>query len=250
MDGRLGEVKSALAAGRQRRKINRRVGDGKFGQLNRRIDNSAFGRRLGLGAGAARATEQYNEDYEKRVKEGGTLLQARMSHDQIMDAARTGKGSDGKALTAHERDAAIRYTMDRGNFNERRRVVEGVGDMTRDQRKSLGSGLRAKGDARVYGNSAVAAIEATHLQGKTGMSAADADAELSDGIVRKVNDGELSVETIAKDHRVAKAVADATPGAKTDARDRLREGVERYQRENAQDWSKLDDATKMYMSAI
>lgn len=210
----------------------------------------------------AAAAATLDKRYEEEVKGAGASLQLNASHDEILAAAQHGtlatRDANGnvigtRRLSEHERDAAVRYAMDRGNFEERQAIATGVGDMTRSQRKSLASGMRAKGDTAVYGNQAIAELERTDHsdeQGGTGMDATAARAALQAGVVRKINAGELSVSTITSDHRVAGFVRTAAPGANAPALDRLRDDIATYQTDNAQEWARLDSETKARASTI
>lgn len=210
----------------------------------------------------AAAAATLDKRYEEEVKGAGASLQLNASHDEILAAAQHGtlatRDANGnvigtRRLSEHERDAAVRYAMDRGNFEERQAIATGVGDMTRSQRKSLASGMRAKGDTAVYGNQAIAELERTDHsdeQGGTGMDATAARATLQAGVVRKINAGELSVSTITSDHRVAGFVRTAAPGANAPALDRLRDDIATYQTDNAQEWARLDSETKARASTI
>lgn len=200
----------------------------------------------------AAAAATLDKRYSEEVKAAGSSLQSRLGHAEILAAAEHGQ-HNGVALSEHERDAAIQYTMERGNFEERHAVATSAGSMTRSQRKSVGSGLRAKGDIDVYGNAAIAALEQTDRPdeaGPTGMDTAAAAAALQAGVVSKINNGELSVDTVTKDHRVAGYVAGAATAANAPAVDALRDEVADFQISNPQAWAKLSPETKTRTSSI
>ena len=248
-EGRIGEAKGAWDARRQRRKVERRVGNGTIGRINRRIDQSRFGRYIGGDRGAAYATSQFDAAHEEEVKNANTRLQATMSHQEILDAARNGE-HNGRQLSEYEREAAIRHTVERGNFNERRDLAQTSGTMTRSQRKSLTGGMRSRGDTDVYGDSALAAIEAGDQHGATGMSVAAATAEVASGTRRKINEGSLSVEAVMKDRRVAAHVARVAPTANAPARADLHAAIIDFATKNPQAWTKLDEETKRHAATI
>lgn len=250
--GRYGEIRAARAAGKQRRRINRRVGNGLAGRINKRIDNSRIGRRLGLNAGSARATEQFNEDYEKQVKESGTSLQAQMGHKEILDAAISGKGRNGRELTEHERDAAIRYAMQKGNEQEQMDTLKSIGSMTRSQRKSAADGARASGVSKLIGSRKLSELEASHDFGETGISAQRAEEIIHEGIVQKLEDGTLTVDTAVANDKVAKIVSDAATGKKgTDAaRTKFKADLAEYKTKNSQEWSKHGSGARKILDDI
>ena len=231
MQGRIGEAKTSFNRWQQGRKAERRagIGNGIRARTNRAFDSTRLGRAVGGAQGAARATAEYDKSYDEDVKAAGTLLQARLGHMDILNAASSGS-HNGKALTEHERTAALQYAMERGNYNERRNIVAGrdmdgnvvgggIGTMSRTQRKAAINGMRAKGDTAIHGNAALAALEATDEHGTSNHTAAQAEATLAGGTAEAINSGTLSVEAAAKDFRTAAYVAEVASGARSVAGD-------------------------------
>ncbi len=280
-NSRVGEAKTAWDRRRQGIKAERRagIGNGLRARANRAFDRTRLGMAVGGARGAAHATSEYDKTYDEDVKAAGTLLQARLSHMDILNAAASGQ-HDGRDLSEHERAAAIQYAMDRGNYNERRHIIAGrdmdgnevgggIGTMSRAQRKMAIGGMRAKGDTSIHGNGALAALEATDEHGTTGHTAAQVEGTLAGGTAEAINSGTLSVEAAAKDHRTAAYVAGVATGATTTAGDvapnagtgnrtavtaparaNFHDAVHDFEATNPQSWTKLDGNTRGSLGSI
>jgi len=293
-NGRIGEAKTAWDRRRQGIKAGRRagIGNGVRARANRAFDSTRLGRAIGGPRGAAHATSEFEKTYDEDVKAAGTLLQSRMGHIEILDAAAAGS-HNGKELSEHEREAAIQYAMERANSNERRHILSGldstgdtkigggIGTMTRSQRKAAIGGMRAKGETEIYGNAALAALEATddYSDTGTGYTQTQIDHTLAGGVAEAVNNGTLSVEAAAKDHRNAAYIASVATGdpdprfgtaddlvaaslvargapvghrtaVTGTARTNFHDAVADYKKDNPQAWTKLGGNTQGSLGSI
>ena len=109
-EGRLGEAKGAFDARRRERRLNRRVGDGRMGRINKAIDRSRVGRYIGGDRGAAAATAAVHHEFDEEVGRQKTLLSGR-SNESLLEDLRTGKGST-------EYQAAVAGTLMSRNHRE------------------------------------------------------------------------------------------------------------------------------------
>lgn len=259
MKGKFGNALGAAGNFRARRKFNNSSIDAESSRLQEEalahhvLDNDNYTDRQ-----QAIAAAQIDKHYEEEVKSAGSRLQSSLSHDQIVKASASGTYTDGngvlQTLNEHERDYAVRYTMERGHFLERQATLEGAGSMSRSQRKSAVAGARSKGDADVYTNAALAKIERTDVAGETGISASDVQDTLKAGVTDKVNTGTMSAQNVTKDHRTATYIASTLtgPGATVNATARtdLHNAINDYKTSNPQAWSSMDAETQTQASSI
>ncbi len=159
-----------------------------------------------------------NKEYEEDVKAAGDYQARHTSFEDKQKIAARAEGYEN--YSDAERDAAIRFMMSNGNFNERRDVLESVGTMSGGLRRSAINGARAKGDTGVYGSRTLGALEDSTKDGSPSkMSADDARAALSAGTTDRISTGDLAPETFTRDAHTAKYVAaqavNATPDQQT-----------------------------------
>ena len=153
-NGRIGEAKNAFDRARVERKANNRVGSGFRGRVNRRIDNSKFGRLIGGDRGATAAEAVREKAYNEAVSDASTSMR-NDTVGEVADMAASGKYADGRIATETERAAAIDKTMASGGFSQRRKVLEGLASQknstSRELRNRAIKGAYAKGDQNIYG---------------------------------------------------------------------------------------------------
>jgi len=130
-ESRLGEAKTAFDARRQSRKLDRRVGKGVLGRVNKRIDSSRVGRYLGGDRGAAAATAAVFHEFDEEVKRQKTLLSGR-SNEKLIEDLREGKGSEeyqaavaGTVMSRDHRDSHLAALKVMG---QKAREAEASGD--------------------------------------------------------------------------------------------------------------------------
>lgn len=257
--GALGQRLSGMSQAANRRMNNSVRNDSRLGRgvtqalayrkkqkdvaLDRRNARGAMSRRLLSGFGGSgygqrqqdNAAASERAEYEEGVKAATERQQRDLTHEQKLAAA-----SD-HTLPQHERDAAIRYAMANGSFDERAGVLHTVDSMTADQRRSAISGVRAKGDSEIYGSRLLGQLE-TNRDPRTGLpiytSPADVEAALDASTTARLAGGSITVPTMARDAYTAayiQARALADPAARAQAHSDIGE----YERENPQAWASI-----------
>jgi hypothetical protein len=104
-ESRLGEAKGAFDARRQSRKLNRRVGDGRFlgvipsGRINKAIDKTKFGRYIGGDRGAAAATAGVLNEYNEEANRQKTTM-SKLDHVELMKIVKDEKSSEERRAAA------------------------------------------------------------------------------------------------------------------------------------------------------
>jgi hypothetical protein len=165
-----------------------------------------------------------NKEYEEDVRAAGEYQARHTSFDQ-KKAIAAGEVESSEA----ERDAAIRFMMEAGNFNERRAVLESVGSMSGGLRRSAINGARKKGDTGVYGSSTLGQLEDSTSDGSPSkMSVSEAQAALSAGAVKRINDGEVTPEVFSRDSYTAGYVAEQSKSASGAAQTQLAQSLTNY----------------------
>lgn len=165
-----------------------------------------------------------NKEYEEDVRAAGEYQARHTSFDQ-KKAIAAGEVESSDA----ERDAAIRFMMEAGNFNERRAVLESVGSMSGGLRRSAINGARKKGDTGVYGSSTLGQLEDSTNDGSPSkMSVSEAQAALSAGAVKRINDGEVTPEVFSRDSYTAGYVAEQSKNASAPAQTQLAQSLTNY----------------------
>lgn len=165
-----------------------------------------------------------NKEYEEDVRAAGEYQARHTSFDQ-KKAIAAGEVESSEA----ERDAAIRFMMEAGNFNERRAVLESVGSMSGGLRRSAINGARKKGDTGVYGSSTLGQLEDSTSDGSPSkMSVSEAQSALSAGAVKRINDGEVTPEVFSRDSYTAGYVAEQSKNADDAAKTKLAQSLTNY----------------------
>ena len=165
-----------------------------------------------------------NKEYEEDVKAAGEY-QAR--HTSFTEKQAIAAGETGASEA--ERDAAIRFMMSNGNFNERRAVLESVGSMTGGLRRSAINGARAKGDTGVYGSRTLGALEDSTNDGSpSNMTADAARAALNAGTTDRISTGDLAPETFTRDAHTARYVAEQAVNATPDQQTQFAQSLTNY----------------------
>ncbi len=153
--------------------------------------NAAMGGFGNARQASSRSRQIEQEEYEKEVK-NAEMSQANMTFTQ-RQAIATGKTK----ASEHERDAAVRYVMQKGSFNDRKDIYSMSGGMTDQQKKSLGDGAYAAGDQKIFGSDIGDA-----LQSKGGVSSS----QLDDRAGKQLSSGSVSAETAGRDVKTAKYI--------------------------------------------
>lgn len=164
-----------------------------------------------------RASSLENEEYENDVKAADQMLLQR-SYSEKMAIA----NGDTSASEA-ERDAAVRFMMSSGNHNERREVLSSAGSMTDRQRRSAVGGARTKGDSGVYGSVTLGNIEEGRLNGHANVAA-----QLDAGAVQRIEAGEVTPETFARDTYTATYLTGQVQNVAPDAQLRFAQTINSY----------------------
>ena len=207
----------------QQRAIKLAKGRGKsrspMGAVGRVVGGKRFNEKAGL-----RAEGLENQEYEEDVK-AATEYQAR--HTSFGDKQAIAAGTTGASEA--ERDAAVRFMMSSGNFDERRAVLESIGSMTGGQRRSAINGARSKGDTGVYGSSTLGALEDSTSDGSPSkMTTSEATAALNAGTSKRINTGDLAPETFTRDAYTAKYVAEQSKNATGTAQTQFAQSLTNY----------------------
>jgi hypothetical protein len=207
----------------QQRAIKLAKGRGKsrspMGAVGRVVGGAKFNEKARL-----RAEGLENQEYEENVK-AATDYQARHTSFAQKQAIATGQTD----ASEEERDAAIRFMMSNGNFNDRRKVLESVGTMSGGLRRSAINGARAKGDTGVYGSTTLGELEDSTDDGSPShMSVEDATATLNRGTTGRINTGDLTPETFTRDAHTAEYVAQQAVNAEPDKQTKFAQSLTNY----------------------
>lgn len=190
-----------------------------MGAIGRVVGGKKFNEKAAL-----RAEGLEVQEYEEDVK-AATEQQAMHTTFQQKQAIAAG---DTEASEA-ERDAAIRFMMSSGNFNERRAVLESIGSMTGGQRRSAINGARSKGDTGVYGSRTLGELEDSTKDGSPSkMSPEAARAALSAGTTERISTGDLTPETFTRDAHTAKYVSEQAVNAAPDEQTQFAQSLTNY----------------------
>lgn len=173
-------------------KYAKKRGTGVIGAVGRVAGGKGFNEKARL-----RGESIENQEYEEDVKAATENQSRHMSFTQKMDMA---TGATEGSVT--ERDAAVRFMMNAGNFDQRRQVLESMGNMTMGQKHSAVGAARAKGDGSIYGNRQLGDLEDAP-EGTIG-GAQDIGKVLDSGFAEKVAGGAISPELFHRDEYTAK----------------------------------------------
>ena len=169
-----------------------------------------------------RAESLENEEYENDVK-AATENQSR--HMSFEDKQKVAMGDPSIKASVAERDAAIRFMMQSGNFAQRQQVLASMGSMTMGQKHSAVGGARAKGDGNIYGNSNLGALEDAE---EGALKNTDVQQALNDGAVNRINSGEISPETFTRDTYTSSYIANQAQHADAAAQNNLAQSLSDY----------------------
>ena len=153
-----------------------------------------------------RANSLDDQEYEEDVKAAMESQKMGVSYDDKMKIA-TG---DIPVKTEAERDAAIRYMLERGNLTERRQVYNSLNSMTGKQRHNAIDMAFSKGDGGLFGSSVLGKI-----QGMTSEelgSSANVEKMLDDGFAAKMNAMGIKGDMFHKDEYTAKFIEEQLNG--------------------------------------
>lgn len=224
----------------QQQAIKLAKGRGKSGVLGTPLN--AVGRIAGGKAynekARLRGEDLENKEYEEDVRAAMDSQSRHMTYAQKMRWAQ-GKEMDvdengqptGAKPSDTERDAAIRFMMEAGNFTERQQVLSSVGSMSGGLRRSAINGARKKGDTGVYGSRTLGDLEDTSGAkpgSATGQDTDTVQAILNQGTVGRINNGDLAPETFTRDTYTAGYVAQQAAGADDNARTQLAQSLTNY----------------------
>lgn len=248
----LNAAKDALAYRRRQRDVKSGLK-----RSNSRIGRAVYG---GLGGKEFRnrnvlqnqGASLEDEEYEKDVKGADAFQNKNMTFDDRLAAANTGK-YNGRTLSTAERDAAIRYAMDKGNDSQRRDVMTNLAGTTgqdeagRRLRSAAVNGERSKGGSALYGAANLSAMEAGGQQVATGQKDANgnnvmkfeafgyqkrANDALTQGIASRVQEGKIKPSVALGNDEAANMV---------------REGVDKAEEQSKGSANEFKDAVNSYL---
>lgn len=212
--------------------------------FNRGKISGEFGNKM-----AASGVKLADDQTEEEVKAAEVLQQSTMIHSQRIAAAASGSYQDksGKMVkvSRNEREAAVKYAMTAGAFDERGDVLKGAHDMDARQLRAVAAGARAKGDGAVYGQVALGQLE----QGLAGSDPTAIKAFLDTATTSQIEKGELSIQTAMTDTKTAAYVKDQA-NASTAAKAKMNAMLTKYKTENAQEWSGVKQAVRDELDKI
>ncbi|MGB2787464.1 MAG: hypothetical protein WBB94_03725, partial [Candidatus Saccharimonadaceae bacterium] len=153
------------------------------------------------------------EDLQEKYKRSATAIEDKEFEDGVK-AAESTFGSkqfsdieamaNDKSLNNVERTAAIRHIMAKGNFAQRRKLIESSSTMEKAQKAAVSDGLIARGDAAIYGASIADAVKAGTIKGST---------ETEQFVAQNIADGKVKAEAMVHDADAAALIADVVTGA-------------------------------------
>jgi len=224
----------------QQQAIKLAKGRGKGGVLGTPLN--AVGRIAGGKAynekARLRGEDLENKEYEEDVRAAMDSQSRHMTYaqkmrwaqGQQMDVDENGQPTGAKPSDT-ERDAAIRFMMESGNFTERQQVLSSVGSMSGGLRRSAINGARKKGDTGVYGSRTLGDLEDTSGAkpgSATGQDVNAVQAILNQGTTSRINSGDLAPETFTRDAYTAGYVAQQAKNADGEAQTQLAQSLTNY----------------------
>jgi len=240
---RLGTAMQDISKYREQKraiKYARGRGGGMIGAIGRRIGGKEYEQKVRL-----RANTLENEEYENDVKAADQMLLSRSYADKQRIASGEIDASEA------ERDAAVRFIISNGNFNERRDVLASAATMTDRQRRSAVNGARAKGDTGVYGSKTLGDIEegrfTTVPEGQQANSQ-HINNQLNAGAVDRIEKGEAAPETFTRDSYTAEYMANRSKSASADAQQRFASSLSSYA--STDQGQKIPTAVRQHIDSV
>jgi len=164
-----------------------------------------------------------DKEIQERVDDAAAK-QARLTHQERMDIAKTGMVKDKKGRNVkasdEEREAAVAYAMKAGDVYERRDTLEGLygSDSTRVRRVAV-AGARERGDTELYGNGVLSQIEngSKESDAKNKQTMGTYSQQMSAQLVERMQTGGISNEKMHQDYKTATMLSNAAVGQHTNA---------------------------------
>lgn len=162
-----------------------------------------------------------DKEIQERVDDAAAK-QARLTHQERMDIAKTGMVKDKKGRNVkasdEEREAAVAYAMKAGDVYERRDTLEGLygSDSTRVRRVAV-AGARERGDTELYGNGVLSQIEngSKESDAKNKQTMGTYSQQMSAQLVERMQTGGISNEKMHQDYKTATMLSNAAVGQHT-----------------------------------
>lgn len=109
------------------------------------------------------------------------------------------------SASEHVRTAAVRHVMEKGNFSQRRALVEASSGMSSAQKSAVVNGVMSRGDQAVYGAKVGDAIVRGEVNGSN----------VENYVAQNIADGKIKAETMVLDADATKLIADVSTGGRT-----------------------------------
>jgi len=199
-NSRVGEAQTAMSARRQSKRLNRRVGDGRLGTINKAIDSSRVGRFIGGDRGAVAAQAGVLKEYNDEVGRQKSSM-SDLSHTQLMDIVKDKKSSD-------ERRAAAAGVIGSRSFREGHQdLLNYVGKPEHSPGGKMDKAMKTiqmqtasdmKDAPSGLGDGDKSALSEGKLSVSTGVNAAGLQRTVSqETMLRKLEDGKLTAQSFA-----------------------------------------------------
>lgn len=161
-----------------------------------------------------RAMAEEQKEIDDRVSAAAARQHQSMTYDERVALAQ-GKDLEGNkiAVSDEEREAAVKYVSEHGNVHERQAVLASLDDVENKRiRQAAVNGARKNGDSALYGAGTLGAIEeGKHSNGNNFQQM------MSQSMVKRLQEGNISNETMHRDEHTANLLANASMGYSTGA---------------------------------
>lgn len=195
-DRRTAPIQDAWKYRKQQREIRRarKIGEGTLrrGALGV-VGGGGYSNKL-----ATQAAALEDKEYEEGVSAAKSSFAGKTFED-INNLALDPSASE------HVRTAAVRHVMEKGNFSQRRALVEASSGMSSAQKSAVVNGVMSRGDQAVYGAKVGDAIVRGEVNGSN----------VENYVAQNIADGKIKAETMVLDADATKLIADVSTGGRT-----------------------------------
>lgn len=195
-DRRTAPIQDAWKYRKQQREIRRarKIGEGTLrrGALGV-VGGGGYSSKL-----ATQAAALEDKEYEEGVSAAKSSFAGKTFED-INNLALDPSASE------HVRTAAVRHVMEKGNFSQRRALVEASSGMSSAQKSAVVNGVMSRGDQAVYGAKVGDAIVRGEVNGSN----------IENYVAQNIADGKIKAETMVLDADATKLIADVSTGGRT-----------------------------------
>ena len=195
-DRRTAPIQDAWKYRKQQREIRRarKIGEGTLrrGALGV-VGGGGYSNKL-----ATQAAALEDKEYEEGVSAAKSSFAGKTFED-INNLALDPSASE------HVRTAAVRHVMEKGNFSQRRALVEASSGMSSAQKSAVVNGVMSRGDQAVYGAKVGDAIVRGEVNGSN----------IENYVAQNIADGKIKAETMVLDADATKLIADVSTGGRT-----------------------------------